>query len=122
MHNQIVGYNGTLILRAFLVAATGSMFALHLGTTTLLKHGVRAVTLLRWEIAYYVLLLAAVTLPSFRGLLAQAVVLAVLHLAAWGYSELHPEAGMPRPAVLRAVRIFDSAEAIVLAWILVAMV
>ena len=116
-----MGYNGILICRAFLVVVTSAMFALHLASTTLLKHGVRAVTLLRWEITYYVLLLGAVILPPFRGLLIPAVVLAVLHFGAWTYSELHREQGIPRPQVLRAVTLFDSAEAIVLAWILIAL-
>lgn len=121
MHNRIVGYDWILMCRAFLVAITGAMFALHLGSKTLLKNGVRAVTLLRWEIAYYALLLAAVTLPVFRGLLVPAVVLAALHLAAWVYVERRRDNRLPQPRVLRAVQIFDSAEALVLVWIVFAI-
>ena len=117
-----MGENGIWICRAFLVAITGAMIALHLASTTLLKHGVKAVTLLRWEVAYYVLLLAAIELPPFRGLLLPGIVLAALHLAAWLYSEAHRDEGIPRSGVLRAVTIFDSVEAIVLAWIVFTLI
>lgn len=111
-----------LELRAALVFATGAMLALHLASTFLLRQGIRPVTLLRWEAIYYVLLLAALALPSFRRLFVPAIVLAAVHLSAWLYVEKHPPATPPNRRVLRGVLLFDSAEAVVLAWIIFAIV
>jgi hypothetical protein len=117
MHNRAVTVSAVSALRYLLLSATAAMFLLHLATAPLLRRGVRGVTLLRFEIAYYVLLLAALAVPQFRRVMVPAIVLAALHLAAWIYSEIHHEKGVPRPGVLRAVQIFDTGEAAVLAWI-----
>ena len=102
--------------RYLLLAATAAMFVLHLASGVLLRRGIRAVTLLRFEGAYYAVILAALAVPAFRGVLWPAMVLAALHFAAWAYSEARPEPGVPRRSVLMAVQIFDWAEAIALAW------
>ena len=93
------------------------MFVLHLLTTVLLKRGIRAVTLLRWEIAYYGVLLSVLLVPSFRMLVIPAVALAALHATAWLYSEVRHDQRVPGRQMLIAVQIFDSAEAAALAWI-----
>jgi hypothetical protein len=93
------------------------MFALHLATAPLLRRGMRAITLLRLEAIYYVLLLAAMALPAFRKVMVPAIVLGAIHLIAWAYTEKRPAEGTPRPGLLRAVLVFDTAEAVVLAWI-----
>jgi len=117
MHNRAVTAPAISVLRYLLLAATAAMFILHLATAPLLRRGIRAVTLLRFEIAYYVLLLAALAVPAFRRVLVPAIILTALHLAAWIYSEIHREQGVPRPGVLRAVQVFDTGEAVVLAFI-----
>lgn len=106
-----------VVLRYVLLAATVAMIGLHLCTTLLLKRGVRAVTLLRVEIAYYVLLLVALAFPAFRIVLAPAVVLAGIHAAAWMYSEVNRDNAVPSRPVLIGVQVFDSGEAVALAWI-----
>ncbi len=103
--------------RYILLAATVAMFVLHLASTALLKRGVRATTLLRLEIVYYALLLTAITIPVLRILLVPAIVLAVLHAAVWMYSEVRRQDGIPSRSVLLGVQVFDSAEAVALAWI-----
>ena len=65
-----------VVLRYLLLAATAAMLALHLCTSALLKRGVRAVTLLRFEIAYYTVLLVSLAFPTFRAVLIPAIVLA----------------------------------------------
>lgn len=93
------------------------MIGLHLCTTVLLKRGVRAVTLLRLEITYYVLLLLTLSFPTFRIVVVPAIVLAGIHAAAWIYSESHRGDKVPSRPVLTAVQLFDSGEAVALAWI-----
>lgn len=110
-----------LTLRYLLVAATAAMFALHLVSAPLLRRGVPAVTLLRWEGAYYVLLLASLLVPDFRRLLIPAIVLAVIHFSAWAYTERRPSTEPPSPGILRAVQVFDATEAVVLVWIAIAI-
>lgn len=108
-------------LRVVLIAATAMMFALHLVSAPLLRRGVRAVTLLRWEMAYYALLIAALFVPEFHRVLIPALVLAALHFGTWAYTELRPTTELPSPGLLRAVQGFDSAEALVLVWIAVTL-
>lgn len=106
------------VLRAVLLGATAAMIALHLITGKLLKAGVRGVTLLRWEAAYYALLLAAVA-AGMREVLIPAVALGAIHLAGWVYGEkkLVHGASALRGNLLIAVQIFDWGEAVALAWI-----
>ncbi len=111
----------TIACRYLLLIATASMFLLHLVSARLLRRGVWAVTLLRWEAAYYALLLAALTLPAFRKVTIPAVVLGALHIAAWLYTEREKPVVLGE-RLLMAVRVFDAGEAIVLAWIALAVV
>ena len=122
MHNRGVTVATISAFRYLLLAATAAMFALHLASGALLRRGIRAVILLRFEGAYYVVILLALAVPAFRGVMWPALVLAALHFAAWAYSEARPEPGIPRPGVLMAVQIFDWAEAVALAWIAVRFV
>ena len=109
-----------VVLRYILLAATAAMFVLHLTSTTLLKRGVRAVTLLRFEVGYYAMLLAALLFPAFRMVIIPAIALAAIHAAAWIYSELR-HAGTLSRTIMIGVLIFDSAEALVLAGIAFAL-
>src|SRR5512140_2449837 len=88
MHNAAVTSTALFGIRCALLAATAAMFLLHIVTGVLLRRGVSGVLLLRLEAAYYVVLLAAVTLPAFRSVLIPVVVLGALHLGGWLYAEL----------------------------------
>jgi hypothetical protein len=115
-----VTLNSIQVLRCVLLVATAAMFFLHLGTGLLLKRGVRPVTLLRFEAAYYLVMAATLFLPQFRTVLFPVILLAALHLAGWLYSEMkmtHTNASVVPRNVIVAVQIFDWSEAVVLAWI-----
>ena len=105
-----------VVLRLVLLGATAAMFALHLVTGRLLRAGVRALKLLRFEAAYYVFLLAAVA-AGMRELLFPGVLLGAIHLAAWIYGEKKMVGNALSRRVMAAVQWFDWSEAVVLAWI-----
>jgi len=117
-HNAGVSATAYVVIRDLLLGATAAMFALHLITGRLLRAGVRGVVLLRWEAAYYTLLLGALAAPALRAVLIPAVALAALHFAAWVYGErkLAPAGALRRNTIL-AIQAFDWGEALALAWI-----
>lgn len=125
-----------LALRIFLLVWTFAMLAVHLGSRPILRKALspgegrprwlRVVSIVRFEGAYYIVLLGYALLGPAQFLLAPVVVLGVIHMAGWFYVEarrsalaaFEPARGTARvEQVLLAVQLFDFFEAVVLIYV-----
>ncbi len=101
----------------FLLLYTAAMLAIHVASAWILRrHWISEIALLRFEAAYYVMLVAYAVMVRTPWLVIAVAVLAAIHLAVWAvYEARRPAAAAP--STLVAVQIFDLGEAFVLAWI-----
>ncbi len=94
-----------------------AMLGVHLVSSWILRRRwVSEVALLRFEAAYYALLVAYVAWTRTRGLMVAIAVLAAIHLVVWVAYEVKRPAASSKGTLI-AVQVFDWGEAVALGWI-----
>ncbi len=119
-----------------LLAFTLAMIAVHLATMALVRRMIAAAhprwltpaNLVRFEGVYYLALAAFVLWYPDRRLLWPLLVMGTLHVGGWALAEIRPQVLSPSNAggdfdrILCGFQVFDWLEALVLLWIVWALV